>query len=394
MPDLTAPRRTRRPRLARRGGPRPGVATVAAVLVLVVAIAVGAAGPVRAGAGTGTRVPAARVPPTTAGDATWILSAQLPGGAIATYPDQQYIDPYVSSLAAIGVSRAYALTRTPRFAASVWAWLRWRCAHTAGRGYVDEHRIVGGVPVSVGDVDAIDSEAALFLLALHEQWRATGDTAVLGEFAGCITESVDAMEALQDFDGLTWAKPTWRVKYLMNETEVFAGFRSAATLARALGDRELDVRATAASARVAAGLALLWNPATGGYDWAVHGNGARIPVDWRILYPDSMEQAWAAVFGLSAPVRSRDLMTSFVDDHPAWAQPSAVDLLEGAPGPVGYWPIAGWGLLAVGRRDEARAGAASIRAGADATRWAWPLDVAAVGGLIVLDSGRVPVGVG
>jgi len=243
-----------------------------------------------------------------------------------------------------------------------------------------------------GAVDAIDSEAATFLLALHELWRATGDTAAMTEFAPCIDETVSAMEALQDFDGLTWAKPTWKVKYLMNEAEVFSGYRSAVTMARAYGDEGVVARATEGSERVAAGLALLWNPATGGYDWAVHANGARIPVDWRILYPDGVEQAWVAVFGLSAPVRSRDLMEQFVGFHPAWAQPTAVDLIEGAPGLVGYWPIAGWGLLAVGDRAGAKAGAASIRAGADAARWAWPLDIAAVGALIVLDSGNLPVG--
>lgn len=365
---------------------------LACVGALVGALAATAGGPAAATSPAGL-VRAGKAPPFTATDASWILTAQLPGGALATYPDQQFVDPYVAHLAAIGVARAYASTRTARFAESTWRWLDWRCAHTGGRGYTDDHRIVDGVPVSTGDVDAIDSEAATFVLALHELWRATGDDAALERFAPCLAETVAAMEALQDVDGLTWAKPTWRVKYLMNEGEVFAGFRSAATLARAFGDTGLEARARASAERVAAGIDLLWNPATGGYDWAVHADGFRVPADWRILYPDAMEQAWAAVFGLAVPVRVRDLMTRFVGFHPAWAQPSAVDLIDGAPGRVGYWPIAGWGLLAAGDRAAAAAGAASIRAGADAARWAWPFDVAAVGALIVLDSGRLPVGV-
>jgi hypothetical protein len=379
----------------RIGTHRRTAAGIAVALVLAVLVpgAPGGSRGASAEAAVPARAPAARVPPNTAGDASWILTAQLPEGALATYPDQQFIDVYTANLATIGLARAHALTRDPRFAAGAWRWLQWRCDRTEKRGYTDDHKIVAGVPVSIGDVDAIDSEAATFLIALLELYRATGDAEALRGFASCITDSVGAMRALQDVDGLTWAKPTWRVKYLMNEGEVFAGFRSAATLARDLGDPALQAEATAASERVAAGLALLWNPATGGYDWAVHADGARVPVDWRILYPDSVEQAWVAVFGLSARVRAKDLMSRFVGYHPAWAQPSAVDLLEGAPAPVGFWPIAGWGLIAVGRRDQASAGAASIRAGADATRWAWPLDIAAVGALIVLDSGRLPVGV-
>ena len=39
-------------------------------------------------------------------DADWILSAQLPDGAIANYSDRQAVWPYLSNFAALGLVRA------------------------------------------------------------------------------------------------------------------------------------------------------------------------------------------------------------------------------------------------------------------------------------------------
>lgn len=349
-----------------------------------------------------TSVVALVVPSTTAGaarpastasaraDAAWILAAQLPSGALATYRDRTFIDPYLANLSSIGLSRAYAVTRDPGTIAAVWRWLGWYSGHMDTLGVVHNYRVVNGAEIDTGAVDSTDGSSGTFLMAVYEAWRVTGNRTALQTLVPAVRSAVGAIEAVQDSDGMTWATPTFHVKYLMNEAEVVGGLRAAAELARVVGDAALVQRAANDGAAVLAGVATLWNPATGSYDWALHENGARTSTDWRQLYPDAMQQVWAVTFGLADPARASALMTKFVQMHPSWARPTATDLVEGSARVVGYWPVVGWGLLRVNQRGPATAGAASIRAAADAAARAWPWSVAEAGELIVLDSGTLP----
>lgn len=329
--------------------------------------------------------------PTSArSDAAWILAAQLPDGAMATYRDRTFIDPYLANLSAIGLARAYAITRDPATIAAVWRWLGWYAGHMDSLGVVHNYRIVDGEAVDTGSVDSTDGSSATFLMAVYEAWRASGNRTALLPLVAGVRNAVGAIEAVQDSDGMTWATPTFHVKYLMNESEVVAGLRAAVEVAKVVKDDALAQQAAIDGAAVLAGVATLWNPTTGAYDWALHEDGSRTSVDWRQLYPDAMEQVWAVTFGLADPSRAAELMAKFVQMHPSCAKPAATDLTDGSVRPVGYWPVVGWALLRVNQRSQALAGAVSIRAGSDATGRAWPWSVAEAGELIVLDSGSLP----
>jgi hypothetical protein len=73
--------------------------------------------------------------------------------------------------------------------------------------------------------------------------------------------------------------------------------------------------------------------------------------------------------------------------HPQWAQPLATDQINGAPGTVGYWPVAGWGYLRTGNTAAAAAAAASIRAAASSQAQQWPYTTGVAGQLVLLETG-------
>jgi hypothetical protein len=180
----------------------------------------------------------------SARDARWILRAQLPDGAIATHLDRAVVWPDLANFAAIGLAESTRRTGERRYLEGAWRWLAWYQAHQDADGFVTDYRRSGGAMVSTGDMDSTDAFAGTFLLAARAALKASGDKARLATLRRGVGLAVHAIEATQDHDGLTWAKPAWRVKYLMDQAETYAGLRAAAgELAHAQGDQALADRA-------------------------------------------------------------------------------------------------------------------------------------------------------
>ncbi len=321
-------------------------------------------------------------------EAEWILRAQLPDGAIANQVDQRAIWPYLSNFAAIGLARAGQLAADQRFTDAAWRWLRWYREHQDTAGFVTDYTVTDGVPASTGGMDSTDAYAGTFLIAVNATWQATGDRERLRELQPGIAAAVAAIAATQTRDGLTWASPSAHVKYLMDQAEAFAGLRSAAMLARALGDPLLEASASSSARRLRAGVRRLWNPRTGAYDWAKHGDGVRQPTNWRVLYPDALQQTWAVAFGLVRGGRARALMRRFAREQPRWDRPEAIARFRrpagSAPSRVGYWAPAAWAFARVGDARRGRLAARRLRAAALRSGRAWPFTPADAGQLVVL----------
>jgi hypothetical protein len=319
-------------------------------------------------------------------EADWTLQAVLPDGAIAHHVDRVRIWPYLSNFATIGLARAGQLTGDGRYTTAAWRWLAWYQAHMDGTGFVTDYVVTNGVAVSTGDMDSTDAYAGMFLLAARRTWKATGDLAALQTLRPGITKAVTAIEATQDADGLTWAKPTWKVKYLMDQAETWAGLRAAVELAGALGDQALATRAAGDAARMKAGVDALWNPTVGAYDWAVHEDGARQVTRWNVLYSDALQQMWAVAFGMTTPARSAELADRFLASQPNFDRPTQLSTFDSGPAVTGYWPVAAWGLQRAGRTARATTAAANLRTAALDTARAWPFTPASAGQLVTLVS--------
>jgi hypothetical protein len=318
-------------------------------------------------------------------DANWILSARLADGAIANYTDKQAVWPYLSNFAAMGLARAFEVTRDSRYINAAWQWASWYQAHMDTQGFVTDYTISNGVLTSTGFMDSTDAYAGTFLLAVRDAFRADANLSKLNGLKTGIAKAVKAIEATQTADGLTWAKPTWRVKYLMDQGETYAGLLAAAELARKLNNTTLANRATTDAKRMRTGVGTLWNSSVSAYDWAKHANDARTATNWSYLYSDALQQAWSVAFGLVDPTRDVGLMTRFTTSQPKWAQPTSTALFSGgATDLVGYWPVAGLALRRVAK--DPSAALLSIRSAAIASNRAWPFTTGNAGQLILLQA--------
>ena len=317
-------------------------------------------------------------------DAAWIQQAARGDGAIATNPDQHLVWPYLANFAAMGLARS-AAAGDRRAATTAWRWLGWYQAHQDADGYVGDYVQTATGLWPNGNMDSTDAYAGTYLLAVESMYLATGDRARVLALRRGIQGAVRAIESTQDVDGLTWAKPSWHVKYLMDQAETYAGLVAAANLGDALGMPKVAARATLDAHRLRAGFARLWNPRVGAYDWAVHGNGARAATNWSVLYPDAMQQAWAVAFGLSNGARSDRLVDTLSRRQPQWSSPQATATIGSAsPAASATGPRQpGRCAAAAGARQP---GSARSAAAALATHRAWPFTSGDAGQLMVAEA--------
>jgi hypothetical protein len=319
-------------------------------------------------------VPAAAAGSDPRSEADWILSAQLPNGAIASHADRTFVSPYLAAYAAVGLSDATRMTRDPRYAEAAWRSLEWYASVMDPNGYVTDYRIDNGNLVSTGSADSTDAYAGMFLVALDAAYRAAPNLSRLRAIAPSVRAAVSAIRSTQRTDGLTGAKPSYMVAYLMNQAEAFAGLTAANRLAFAVGDPLLARDARDAAGRIQTGVEQLWNPTTGAYDWASHPDGAHQTTNWSQLYPDAVSQVWAVRFGLARSDHARAILLRFLQMHPHANDPSAADLVDGTVGPAGYWPGLGLALRFVDPGAPSRF-LAGTRGQAATTARAWPYSV-------------------
>ena len=341
------------------GGPR--VVVLAVLLALVAGVAL-------------MNVPAGAVGSDPRSEADWILSAQLPSGAIATHADQTFVSPYLAAYAAVGLSDATTMTKDPRYAEAAWRSLEWYGSVMDANGYVTDYRISNGNLVSTGSADSTDAYAGMFLVALDAVYRAAPNVSRLGAIAPKVQAAVSAVRSTQRADGLTGAKPSYMVAYLMDQAEAHAGLVAATRLAYTLGNRSLARAARDSADRLQAGIDQLWNPTTGAYDWASHPDGVHQPTNWSQLYPDAVSQLWAVRFGVASHDRALAVLGRFLQTHPHADNPTGADLINGTVGPAGYWPGLGLALRSVDPTAPGRF-LAGTRNQAAATSRAWPYSV-------------------
>lgn len=334
-----------------------------------------------------------------ASQANWILSGQFPDGALDEAPFPSWtssvtINPYVANYGAMGLARAAVVTGNMAYAQASWRWLDWYARHEQpGTGFVANATvpnpfIAGDHSTSLGTMDSTDAYAGTFLLAAYDTMTADPSQSELAGLASGITGAVKAIEATQQPNGLTWAKPSYQMAYLMDMAETHAGLLAAASLALILGNHALEATASRDASLMETGVQSLWNPTTQSFDWAATSTAVQL-TNWNNLYPDAAEQAWAVGFGLATPSQAHLIMNEITAHAPQWDDPTATAKFKGssAAQPVGYWPAIGWGFDAVGNMPAAQQGATSIYAAAAVAQDGWPFTCEDSAQLIILLSG-------
>jgi len=254
-----------------------------------------------------------------------IVSSQLPDGAIPVGAkpggwkpgDQVSIIPYFSHFAAKGLVTAYQRCRDLRYRNAARKWLEWYMERMDANGVVTDYAGVFPAYTSTGSMDSTDAYAARFVEAFQRYLEATKDLRYARERYPWVHKAVAAINLTMNPDGLTWAKPDYRVKYLMDNTEVVLGYRAAAEIAAMLGEAD-DAR--------------VWREQAQKTLWAIEkklylkekGLYAISVADrawfrttwfrWDTYYPEGMAQCFAIIYLLrSNPDRATQIWGKFRD---------------------------------------------------------------------------------
>lgn len=253
----------------------------------------------------------------------------------------QSIVPYFANQAAT----ALALTKDSKWLPAVARYMDWYFRNLNWPdalglyGTIYDYRQVGGhwqpdLTIRVANhphyYDSVDAYAATFLTLLRAYVAADGDTQPLMRHAKQIEAISGLMINMMDSaDGLTIAKPTYPVKYLMDNCEVYKGLEDAAWLFRVVfqDPEKADYFAQMASFNRKGILTSLFN----GLNFAVYKAGKqRGAVNWRRWYPDAVSQLFPAIFGVIDPndARAEQAYQRLNDHFPRWHTFSSVHTKE------------------------------------------------------------------
>jgi hypothetical protein len=249
-----------------------------------------------------------------------------PDGAILygfSYTTNQ-INPYYSNLAAMGY------TKDPTKYGLVQNWMKWYINHLKWPdkwglyGTTYDYTYNNGTEVSTNNADSTDSYAATFL-SLAWAYYQTGDPNAKNYIAS-ISHELDAIGGVlvktQQSDGLTWAKPDYQIKYLMDNAEVYRGLRDLASVYQALGDSAKASYYNGRADMCQKGMNGMWMAGIGA--WAVYKDNAGnlAGPNWGTWYPDATAQLFPVLYGVfpASDPRSQTVYAKFNNAWPGWPQ--------------------------------------------------------------------------
>jgi hypothetical protein len=249
----------------------------------------------------------------------WVSQFSRSTGAIMYTPS--VINPYYSNLAAIGMTKD--ATRMPQ----VVAWMHWYIDHLNWPdkwglyGTTYDYKIINGIEVATQNADSTDSYAATFLTLAWNAWK-SGDATARSYILG-LSSQLEGIGGVilntQQSDGLTWAKPDYKIKYLMDNCEAYRGLRDLASLYQnAFNDATRAAHFNAAADSMLKGILGMWLNGK----WAVYKNyyGNLIAPHLGTWYPDASSQIFPVLTGVvsSSDLRAQQSYAAFNAAWPAW----------------------------------------------------------------------------
>ena len=168
-------------------------------------------------------------------ESDWLKTLQLPDNSFAfIYREGEVlrVNPYFADYTAMALIRS---DKDRKNVTEVRNYLDWHFSHlnsakedingVDGTIYEYNVKVEDGVIVSQTTkekYDSVDSYAASFLALLCDYYETTGDNDYILKNYNDITRIMGAIDAVMD-DGLTYSKPDYLNKYLMDNAEVYEG---------------------------------------------------------------------------------------------------------------------------------------------------------------------------
>lgn len=250
----------------------------------------------------------------------WLKSCQIlstgssADGAIGRYPDQGWVMPYFSNFAAM------ALLEDVNTYSLVERYLNWYLLNLEADGTIMDFHYDENFNVKKASPDSEDAYAGTYLSLVTVYHKRTGKTNWVRKNLEALKKVANSIANLTDRDGLTFALAKYKVKYLMDNCEVYRGLADFAGLLDYLGDQEASLFANRAKA-VATGIEnSLWNSRKDYYYPSKTGWWLRPGLNMKKFYPDAACQVFPVLYGLIEPESDRGTMLykRFNNYHPDW----------------------------------------------------------------------------
>lgn len=252
----------------------------------------------------------------------WLAGNQLADGAILYTSGQ--IEAYYGNIAATG------WLKVPGSLPAVRAWMAWYVAHMNVTdvwglgGTMYDYSLSGTKETSLKTADSVDSYCATFLTLARQLYDTKDATSVayVTSLKSTLEEIGNVLLKIQQPDGLTIATPSYTEAYLEDNCEVWRGLTDLAYLETALGNAVGAATYKSAAAKVASGIAGMWDANLGAYGWArdeVPAGPLSLP-DLTVWYPDAVSQLFPVLHGVLAPTdpRAVALYATFCKNWPTW----------------------------------------------------------------------------
>lgn len=272
-------------------------------------------------------------------ETAYLASMQLSNGALPMTKAENgelRMNPYFADIAALAL-----LDDAEKYADNVVKYMDWHFEHlntaqedfngldgtiydyviTVKNGVVESEAI--SEPDNADSYDTTDSYAATFLTVVYKYFCKTGDSAYLVDHAQDLKRITDVIFSnLQN--GLTYAKPNHRVKYLMDNCEVYEGAIAAAGIFEqiVLGGKDeyaaLRDECNELISTVKKNInSKLWNY-VGGYYRPGIAAYVSVPTkvfSWNLYYPQATSQLFPIICGVIEPntERAEQLYGKFCD---------------------------------------------------------------------------------
>lgn len=266
----------------------------------------------------------------------YIAGNQIENGAIPmTYNAnaELTVNPYFSCYAVLAL-----LDDAENYQDEVKSYFEWHFAHlnTEKTDYAGidgtiydhivtvENGIVTAERMHPRKYDSSDSYAAIFLTVLNKYYNETGDAEYIISKRNDIARVVNAMTATMH-NGLAFACPDYKIKFLMDNSEVYEGAVNGAELfekvicpADSSYNKTLDICKDTASDVSEAIERQMWDYNNGYYKTALNPSGtSAAKVNWSSFYPTATSQLFAISCGVISPEteRAKNLYSTFCEYH-------------------------------------------------------------------------------
>jgi len=256
----------------------------------------------------------------------YILNCQRDTGAILQTPSGTVIMPYFANLALINLAD-YA----PDKSAEIKKYIEWYLSKynqtsdnlgVAGTIYDFTVNAEGNeVPTftvnpDAKNYDSSDSYAATFLSLIKRYYDITHDTDFINANLIHFKKIASAIDATLQNNNLTWAKPDYKTQYLMDNSEVYQGYRDFAILLDEIGDVNAKDYSEKADAVKEAIETLLWNNER--QEYLPYYEKGYI-TNWDVFYPDASANLWPSLYEVNTNTeRTAMLFSKLIETNPDW----------------------------------------------------------------------------